>query len=155
MAITGRLVEWSDCGPDQSPPCIAFEGELSKDDVEAIREWWKRQYTGINPKPAAKLHIPQPATESRGWSAVPPPPPRAPLSRMVVEGALRWKYCPKCSNTMLYKWWLFGQLKCAHPECGYVAGSELPKPPRPAPPMPKVMELMRRNAELDDGRDTS
>jgi hypothetical protein len=77
-----------------------------------------------------------------------PAPPPPPLSRMVRDGVLRWKCCPKCSSTMVFKWWIFGQAKCIHPECGYVAGSELPDVST-GMPMPKVMEPRRRNAELD------
>lgn len=51
-----------------------------------------------------------------------PAPPKPPLSRMIKDGALRYACCPKCSSTMLFKFWIFGQRKCVHPECGHVIG---------------------------------
>lgn len=51
-----------------------------------------------------------------------PEPPKPPLYRMVREDTRPGNFCPKCHSSMARKYWLFGKLKCIHPECGYVYG---------------------------------
>jgi hypothetical protein len=53
-----------------------------------------------------------------------PPPPPPPLSRLVREDARPGHNCPKCGSSMSRKWWIFGALKCIHPECGCGIGTE-------------------------------
>jgi hypothetical protein len=48
-----------------------------------------------------------------------PAPPKSPLSRIVMDGVLRYATCPLCHSTMTYRYVLFGQRKCIHPECGH------------------------------------
>lgn len=48
-----------------------------------------------------------------------PAPPKPPHSRLLKDNG---DYlCPKCGSTVVKKYWLFGQLKCIHPECGYAS----------------------------------
>lgn len=47
-----------------------------------------------------------------------PPPPKPPLTRYVRDDCDA--ICSKCGSSMMRRFWLFGPLKCIHPECGYV-----------------------------------
>lgn len=51
------------------------------------------------------LHHLKPTTEGR------------PLYRLIREGC--WRLCDKCGSSVARKYWLFGKLRCIHPECGY------------------------------------
>lgn len=84
-------------------------------------------------------------------SKIPPPPPPPPLSRMIREDVRPDHFCPKCHSSMARKWYIFGRRKCVHPKCGYVDGSELPEPTRPAPPMPTVKPARAPDLNGRDG----